>query len=175
MMIYHQLEQSKHISMELNYANTSFKQMHLKCLTFFFIQGSIIMVVPIHPSAAQVWMYFQRTGSYIWLLMSWLLASPSHQQLSYWLSRINRPYEEWLQLFVSCQCWQMLKSIWPDCGQRAFNWDNFDLTLQVLIGIKTCPKLGHYWASSSCLSTYYYFIISRYRALKSEGVYEWLP
>ena len=65
----------------------------------------------------EIWQYSRITGSLImipWLLMPWLLISPSHQQPNKILTMQNKPVlvfqEEGFQLPVSYPCWEMIEN-----------------------------------------------------------------
>ena len=57
--------------------------------------------------------YFETTKSISWLLMPWLLASPEHRQLWYWLYMINMSSSSIIKDFNylhQLMCWKMTEN-----------------------------------------------------------------
>ena len=52
--------------------------------------------------------YSRQNRSILWLLISWLFTLPRHQQLWYWLCRINKIG---FQLPVPSQCWEIIENV----------------------------------------------------------------
>ena len=111
----------------------TFEDFVQKMLMFIhFVQASMCTILILKARYSRI------TRSIPWMLMPWLLPSPSHQQPQYWLCRVNCP------LSSTKKDLDYLNSLAP--GRCNCDFENVTFNLALLIGIfKSSYDNVHRW------------------------------